>query len=201
MMAGQLCSRIGAWDNAAEFPSSVPTFAHYLRLAGYRTCLSGKMHFVGPDQLHGFEDRVTTDMYPGDFGWTPTWDEPKKIHWWFHNMLSVTEAGPYDRSLEMEHDDEVAYTTQRWLHDACARQRRAAVHDVRLVHAAARSLSRPARGLRTLSRGRDRPARRCPTSRRRSASRRQAHVRSLRPRRISRDRARMCARPGAATTP
>lgn len=117
MMAGQLASRIGAWDNAAEFRSDIPTFAHYLRLAGYRTCLSGKMHFVGPDQLHGFEDRVTTDMYPGDFGWTPTWEEPKKIHWWFHNMLSVTEAGPYDRSLEMEHDDEVAYTSMRWLHD------------------------------------------------------------------------------------
>ena len=117
MMAGQLCSRIGAWDNAAEFPSSIPTFAHYLRLAGYRTCLSGKMHFVGPDQLHGFEDRVTTDMYPGDFGWTPTWDEPRKVHWWFHNMLSVTEAGAYDRSLEMEHDDEVAFTSQRWLHE------------------------------------------------------------------------------------
>ena len=117
MMAGQLCSRIGAWDNAAEFLSSVPTFAHYLRLAGYRTCLSGKMHFVGPDQLHGFEDRVTTDMYPGDFGWTPTWEEPSRIHWWYHNMLSVTEAGPYDRSLEMEHDDEVAYTSRRWLHE------------------------------------------------------------------------------------
>lgn len=117
MMAGQLCSRIGAWDNAAEFPSSVPTFAHCLRLAGYRTCLSGKMHFVGPDQLHGFEGRVTTDMYPGDFGWTPTWDEPKRIHWWFHNMLSVTEAGPYDRSLEMEHDDEVASTSRRWLYE------------------------------------------------------------------------------------
>lgn len=117
MMAGQLASRIGAWDNASEFRSDIPTFAHYLRVAGYRTCLSGKMHFVGPDQLHGFEDRITTDMYPGDFGWTPTWDDPKKIHWWFHNMLSVTEAGPYDRSLEMEHDDEVAYTSVRWLHE------------------------------------------------------------------------------------
>ena len=31
MMAGQLPSRIAAWDNAAEFPSSVPTYAHYLR--------------------------------------------------------------------------------------------------------------------------------------------------------------------------
>ena len=38
-----------------------------LRAAGYRTILSGKMHFCGPDQLHGFEERLTTDIYPADF--------------------------------------------------------------------------------------------------------------------------------------
>ncbi len=118
MMAGQLASRIGAWDNAAEFPATIPTFAHYLRSAGYRTCLSGKMHFVGPDQLHGYEERVTTDIYPGDFGWTPEWDRPEKLQWWFHNMLSVTEAGPYDRSLEMDYDEEVAFHAARWILDA-----------------------------------------------------------------------------------
>ena len=32
------------------------------------------MHFCGPDQLHGFEERLTTDIYPADFGWTPDWD-------------------------------------------------------------------------------------------------------------------------------
>ena len=63
-MAGQLVTRIAAYDNAAEFPATIPTFAHYLRQVGYRTCLSGKMHFVGPDQLHGFEERLTTDIYP-----------------------------------------------------------------------------------------------------------------------------------------
>ncbi|MGE3876149.1 MAG: sulfatase-like hydrolase/transferase, partial [Parvibaculaceae bacterium] len=73
VMNGLLPSRTGVYDNAAEFPSSIPTWAHYLRLAGYRTCLSGKMHFVGPDQLHGFEERLTTDIYPADFGWTPDW--------------------------------------------------------------------------------------------------------------------------------
>ena len=65
MAAGQLSSQIGTYDNAAEFPSSVPTFAHYLRQMGYQTCVSGKMHFVGADQLHGFEERLTTDVYPG----------------------------------------------------------------------------------------------------------------------------------------
>jgi len=67
-MSGQLPSRTGVYDNAAEFSSAIPTFAHHLRRAGYQTCLSGKMHFVGPDQLHGFEERLTTDIYPADFG-------------------------------------------------------------------------------------------------------------------------------------
>jgi choline-sulfatase len=40
-MTGLLPSKTGVYDNSAEFPSSIPTFAHYLRLEGYRTCLSG----------------------------------------------------------------------------------------------------------------------------------------------------------------
>jgi choline-sulfatase len=30
-LSGQLPSQIGGYDNAAEFPAAVPTFAHYLR--------------------------------------------------------------------------------------------------------------------------------------------------------------------------
>ena len=94
MMSGRLPSRIGAYDNAAGFPSDIPTIAHYLRAAGYATALSGKMHFVGPDQLHGFEERLTTDIYPADFGWTPDWENPdQRIDCWYHNMASVKQAG------------------------------------------------------------------------------------------------------------
>ena len=78
LMTGLLPSRTHAYDNAAEFASEIPTFAHYLRGAGYRTVLSGKMHFCGPDQLHGFEERLTTDIYPADYGWTPDWDRPRR---------------------------------------------------------------------------------------------------------------------------
>ena len=50
-MSGQLPSRTGVYDNAAEFRSDIPTYAHHLRRAGYETALSGKMHFcrTGPD--------------------------------------------------------------------------------------------------------------------------------------------------------
>src|SRR5690606_19958641 len=109
-MSGQLPSRTGVYDNAAEFPSSIPTFAHHLRAAGYYTCLSGKMHFVGPDQLHGFEERLTTDIYPADFGWTPDYRKPgERIDWWYHNLGSVTGAGVAETTNQLEYDDEVAF--------------------------------------------------------------------------------------------
>jgi len=109
-MTGLLPSSTTVYDNAAEFPSSLPTYAHYLRRAGWYTALSGKMHFVGADQLHGFEDRLTTDIYPADFGWTPDWERPlERVDWWYHNLSSVTEAGVAHTSNQLEYDDEVAY--------------------------------------------------------------------------------------------
>ena len=118
MMSGQLNSKIGAYDNASEFPAGIPTFAHYLRAAGYQTSLVGKMHFVGPDQLHGYEERLTTDIYPADFGWTPNWDDPDgRFDWWFHNMDSVTDAGVADVSNQLDYDDEVGFRAVRKLRD------------------------------------------------------------------------------------
>jgi choline-sulfatase len=118
LMTGCLSAATGVYDNAAEFRSSIPTFAHYLRLAGYRTCLVGKMHFVGPDQLHGFEERLTTDIYPADFGWTPDWTRPgERIDWWYHNMTSVKQAGMAEISNQLEYDDEVGFLAQRRLYD------------------------------------------------------------------------------------
>ena len=117
-MSGQLPSRTGVYDNAAEFASSIPTFAHHLRAGGYYTCLSGKMHFVGPDQLHGFEERLTTDIYPADFGWTPDYRKPgERIDWWYHNLGSVTGAGVAEITNQMEYDDEVAFLANQKLYE------------------------------------------------------------------------------------
>ena len=117
-MSGQLISRIGAYDNASEFPASVPTLAHYLKGLGYRTCLAGKMHFVGPDQKHGFEDRVTTDIYPSDFAWTPDWSaNEKRIDKWYHNMQTVKESGVAVATFQTDYDDEVEFAARRWLID------------------------------------------------------------------------------------
>ena len=122
-MSGQLPSRTGVYDNAAEFGSDIPTFAHHLRRTGYHTCLSGKMHFVGPDQLHGFEERLTTDIYPADFGWTPDYAHPdRRIDWWYHNLGSVTGAGTAEITNQLEYDDEVAHHATAKLHDLARRR-------------------------------------------------------------------------------
>ncbi len=122
-MSGQLPSRTRVYDNAAEFTSDIPTFAHHLRRAGYHTALSGKMHFVGPDQLHGFEERLTTDIYPADFGWTPDYRKPgERIDWWYHNLGSVTGAGVAEITNQLEYDDEVAHHAGAKLYDLARRR-------------------------------------------------------------------------------
>lgn len=118
MLAGRRPSVIGVYDNACELPTSTPTIAHLLRAAGYRTALAGKMHFVGPDQLHGFEQRLTTDIYPADFDWTPNWElAPGERLDWYHNMSSVLQAGPWDAAVQTAYDDAVCERSVEWLRE------------------------------------------------------------------------------------
>jgi choline-sulfatase len=120
MLTGLLPSRIGGYDNASQLPSGVPTLMHHLRTAGYRTCLSGKMDFTGADQLHGFEERLTTDLSPSDFGWVPDWDHPDEIQPWYHSLQSVAEAGACDYSLSLQYDEDATFKAVQWLHKAAA---------------------------------------------------------------------------------
>lgn len=122
MMSGQLPSRIGAFDNGAEFTSATPTFAHYLRLLGYYTSISGKMHFVGPDQYHGYEERLTTEIYPADFSWTPVagyqdplLDQERSYTVGVSTIETVLDAGPLARSMQIDYDDEVTHCAVREL--------------------------------------------------------------------------------------
>jgi choline-sulfatase len=117
MLSGRLPHSIAAYDNASEFPAATPTMAHYLRQAGYRTILCGKMHFIGPDQLHGFEERLTTDIYPADFAWTPDWLKGPAYRPTGVSMRPVLEAGPCVRSMQIDYDDEVEYKGAQCLYD------------------------------------------------------------------------------------
>ena len=73
MFTGLRTSHNHVWGNGSEFTSDKPTMMHYLKTEGYRTVVSGKTHFIGADQLHGFDKRLTTDIYPSNFNWSIDW--------------------------------------------------------------------------------------------------------------------------------
>jgi len=62
MLTGRHCSDIGVWSNSCYLASDIPTCAHSLGAAGYETVLCGRMHFIGPDQRHGFHRRIIGDV-------------------------------------------------------------------------------------------------------------------------------------------
>ena len=127
MLTGRLASEAGVFDHGCEMPASAPTIMHYLRHFGYHTALSGKMHFLGPDQLHGYEERLTTDIYPSDFGWGPDWRAGTPEIPWAPTGISprtVLEAGPCARSLQLDYDEDVAHRAVQKIYDLARRPQR-----------------------------------------------------------------------------
>ena len=115
--AGRLPFSLGMYDNASAFRSDIPTFAHYLRTMDYRVEMSGKMHFVGADQLHGYDKRHTTEIYPANFAWTVDWSKGREYRPTNLTMAPVIESGPCIRTMQMDYDDEVAYHGVQALYD------------------------------------------------------------------------------------
>ena len=121
MMTGRYTGRLDCYDNASAFSSEIPTLAHYLTHAGYETVLSGKMHFIGPDQLHGFEKRLNTDIYPADFSWLPTYVSAEEhtlqsTQWGNAINYSQKTARPREWNDGLQYDEEVQAKTRDFLY-------------------------------------------------------------------------------------
>jgi len=92
-MSGRYPSRNQVWTNQATLSSTVPTWAHTLGIAGYETALIGRMHFLGPDQRHGFMQRPIGEgpaRHPG----TPELGGPR------YTRLPQATAGQKRHSFE-----------------------------------------------------------------------------------------------------
>ena len=115
-MTGTYVRNNMVFDNGAELTASHPTLMHHLNVAGYDTILAGKMHFVGPDQLHGFTERLTTDIYPADFGWSPDWS----LGVCFNDgtgMKKLKRSGECKWNDQMAYDEGVLYATLSKIRD------------------------------------------------------------------------------------
>lgn len=124
LMTGKYASSLGCYDNASPFSSEEPTFCHYLATAGYETVLSGKMHFVGADQLHGYEKRLTTDFYPSSFAWLPEIEDEEKglLRGGNHaRMYKIPNVGVRNWSRGLTYDEETHYRALEYIHDKALR--------------------------------------------------------------------------------
>ena len=68
MLTGRHPYQNEVWTNSQYLHSAIPTFAHALGAAGYKPVQIGRMHFNGPDQLHGFTERFVGDHNPNHLG-------------------------------------------------------------------------------------------------------------------------------------
>lgn len=120
LLTGKYASNLGCYDNTCILASDQPTLAHYLAAAGYDTVLSGKMHFIGPDQQHGFEKRLTTDVFPSDFTWLIS-DRPDDMLEDFADFhaqpiaIDYVTAGVRQWSMQFDFDEETHFRALEYL--------------------------------------------------------------------------------------
>lgn len=115
-MTGKNLHRVGAYDNGAPFPSDEATWAHMLRASGYEVVLDGKMHFLGPDNLHGFERQLARDQKGAIQG--SDWPDPfpRGFRDGATTRRWVEEAGPGKRN-NLIFDDEVETAATTYLQE------------------------------------------------------------------------------------
>ncbi|MDP6042217.1 MAG: sulfatase-like hydrolase/transferase, partial [Candidatus Latescibacteria bacterium] len=113
MLSGRYPHENEVWTNSHILNSGIPTFAHAMGAGGYDPVLVGRMHSNGPDQLHGYAERLVGDHGANHLGAGGA----------NHGMLSGT-AGPGRISLRKSgigqsayqvHDEDVTAATVAYL--------------------------------------------------------------------------------------
>lgn len=113
MLTGMYPSDQDVWTNDDVLSASRPTWPMALGAAGIETVLSGRMHALGPDQLHGYGARLIGDhspCWPGvprhDLGALAKANDPFPE--------SVLRSGPGQSAYEL-YDEEVTRRACEWL--------------------------------------------------------------------------------------
>lgn len=114
MFTGMRTSHNHVWGNGSEFTSDKPTMMHFLKDEGYRTVVSGKTHFIGADQLHGFDKRLTTDIYPSDLSWSIDW-KPQVEHRPGTSAKKLQVSGLCKVNNQILYDEEVQFRAKEFL--------------------------------------------------------------------------------------
>ena len=110
-LSGKFLSNVrGGWDNAMPLAPDGLTWPYLLRSRGYSTVLDGKMHFLVPGALHGFQRQLTREPHQHNKHYIHRWRDGMATevtysgqsgqHW---SPLAVT---PTDTGTPSHHPDE-----------------------------------------------------------------------------------------------
>jgi choline-sulfatase len=105
------------WKNQHILNSAIPTWAHAMGAQGYETALIGRMHFVGPDQRHGFLRRPLGEYsayHPG-VGYKGAPFLSGKLKGTSGQTRASVERAGWGRTPYQAFDELVAETTCRYL--------------------------------------------------------------------------------------
>lgn len=128
MLTGRQPYQNRCWNNSHILDSGVPTFAHALGAAGYRTALVGRMHSLGPDQLRGYSERLVGDHSPNHEGNPAGPGTPERgplEGTAGPARVSLSNSGPGQGGYQV-HDEYVTAAAVDWLHRYGIEQRSAA---------------------------------------------------------------------------
>lgn len=120
MMTGLQPHENRCWLNGDILNSGTPTFAHALGAAGYTTALVGRMHFIGPDQTHGYDERAVGDHsanWPGN----PSFDHGELRGTSGPDRVSFEKAGAGINAYDLK-DRDTAAAAADWLRAAGKRR-------------------------------------------------------------------------------
>ncbi len=122
-MTGQHLYRTRCWDNSLPLGTEVPTWAHRLNAVGYETCLAGKMHFIGPDQHHGFTRRIMPDIHgaSGISTSLPNWETGVPASGVVMRNRLMKQPGPGNYH-HLDYDEEVVSRVTRYLAEPARKQ-------------------------------------------------------------------------------
>ncbi len=113
MLTGRYPVQNRCWNNSHILDSGIPTFAHSLGAAGYRTCIVGRMHSLGPDQLRGYQERHVGDHSP-NFEGAPSPTRGLLDGTAGPSRVSLSNSGPGQGGYQV-HDEEVTAVAVDWL--------------------------------------------------------------------------------------
>jgi len=118
LLTGKYPFRQNCWTNSDSLASDIPTTAHALGAEGYYPTLIGRMHAIGPDQLHGYARREIgdhiTDWYGGFAYSLGALDKAQRPF-----KEAIEKSGPGQMSYELV-DREVTKATLAYLDEVAA---------------------------------------------------------------------------------